>query len=262
VVTSRSVILLALAGIVLLGIIALSNWPGTRAQLQTMGVLATNTPTPTLTPLVLTPDPTPQKPDNAIFYDDFTSERHWTEKIELAGSAQYQDNGYVVTSHSSKRGWMWILPEERFSGDPINKHFGAMLMEVDVLPLTSGKVTGYQTVVGWDGEFFYMFEVKSNGDCQFLKFETGDGGYKSVERSPVFSCPQPKQNEMVTVRLEINSLGLMRAFVGEEYIGERSFLEYSGGLIGLGTYNGGTYSSDIKASVKFDNLVIYPYPRQ
>lgn len=191
--------------------------------------------------------------EEAVFFNRLVEKQDFPTGQDQNGRSWYEDGGYNILALDTKNWWMWPMP---------NKQFKDFVMEVDALPITKGSITGYVLAVGWSkGGNYHAFAVKPDGECGFGKLEKNLG--------PMLynlKCPSPTENQKVLVRLEVgsetqgNSKTCMRAFIDKQYIGERCFTDYEGGLIGLGVYNGGQTDSGVEAQVRFNNLTIWDLP--
>jgi hypothetical protein len=188
--------------------------------------------------------------DNAIFFDSLQQTRSFPPGNDANGRSWYEDGGYNVLSFDTRSSWIWVMPR---------KSFRNVIVEVEAIPVTDGRVTGYVIAVGWQkGNNYHKFQVQPNGSCGFFKVEN-----QIPFGSADLTCPQPVQGNTVRLHLEIkpaDTLTCMRAFINGSYIGEKCFNDYNGGLIGLGAYNGGVLGSGVESTVRFSDLAIWDYP--
>lgn len=216
-------------------------------------------PPPTMepsTPRTSTLVPTPITVGRAVFFDDFEGDRFWTEGSDANGRSSYGQGGYNVVSQSSVSGWVWILPERKGTTDVVSHRYDNLVIEVDAVPVTDGRVTGYGVVIGWDKSNSYiLFHVRPDGDCGVVRVQS----HVPVDTVMQKKCPQPTRGEVARIRVEVKD-GHMVAFVNKDFAGEYSFPQYQGGLLGFEAYNGGTAESQIASQVRFDNLIVWNYP--
>jgi len=215
---------------------------------------STPSPAPTLTDTPLGPTPAPRSPANkAILYDSLREHGVMTTGTDSDGKSWYDKNGYNVVSLSTKNSWSWVMRTYTVTD---------AIVEVTATPITDGRVTGYGIVFGWDSTItptgFFVFEVQSFGNCQFLQGENPSGpGLLTWNISPAYSCAQPMKDQSAKIRLEIVQQHVV-AFINDQYVTQADFPSYSGGRLGFYCFNGGSAESHFAAQVRFNDLIIWP----
>ncbi len=202
-------------------------------------------PTPENTPLA---NPTPLRVGEPIYFNSLESQTDvsWRVWQDSDGRAGYESGGYYVLALDSKAGWLSANLDDEYRN---------LILNIDAIPISHGLITGYKIAVGWDeSNNYYSFEVQPSGECGLVIV-------KNYRRTGllVSRCPQPFQNELIRIRLEVEGQN-MRVFINDEYITTMYLSNYQGGKIGLGTYNGGLSGSGAEAKMQFNNLAIWNAP--